>query len=88
MVDPPLNALCLFIQVAVKKEESAPEKEETRYKVDRERKQQIEAAIVRIMKSRNRLQHKVLVTEVGTPPKHLRMIILIPPILVLITLNV
>lgn len=76
-MDPPLKALSLLIQVAVKKEAPVPEKEETRYKVDQERKQQIEAAIVRIMKSRNRLQHKALVTEVRTRPTDLRMIILI-----------
>lgn len=76
-MDPPLKALHLLIQVAVKKEASVPEKEETRYKVEQERKQLIEAAIVRIMKSRNRLQHKALVAEVRTRLKELSTIILI-----------
>eukprot|EP00066_Takifugu_rubripes_P025487 XP_011614753.1 PREDICTED: cullin-3-like [Takifugu rubripes] len=50
--------------IAAKKEATVPEKKETSHRVDEERKHRIEAAIVRIMKSRNRLQHKVLVAEV------------------------
>ncbi|CAG07688.1 unnamed protein product [Tetraodon nigroviridis] len=48
-----------------KKEAAVPQKEgeKTRYRVDQERKLQIEAAIVRIMKSKNRLHHRALVTE-------------------------
>lgn len=57
---------CLFTQVAAKKEATVPEKKETSHRVDEERKHRIEAAIVRIMKSRNRLQHKVLVAEVAS----------------------
>ncbi|XP_076339950.1 cullin-3-A-like [Tachypleus tridentatus] len=52
------------IQAVVAKGESEPERRETRCKVDEDRKHEIEAAIVRIMKARKRLQHNVLVTEV------------------------
>lgn len=47
--------------VTAKQEESDPERRETRQKVDDDRKHEIEAAIVRIMKSRRKLQHNVLV---------------------------
>uniref|UniRef100_A0A8K9V173 Cullin 3a n=1 Tax=Oncorhynchus mykiss TaxID=8022 RepID=A0A8K9V173_ONCMY len=50
--------------VAAKQGESDPERKETRQKVDDDRKHEIEAAIVRIMKSRKRMQHNVLVAEV------------------------
>uniref|UniRef100_A0A8C1XZS6 Cullin 3a n=1 Tax=Cyprinus carpio TaxID=7962 RepID=A0A8C1XZS6_CYPCA len=40
------------------------ERKETRQKVDDDRKHEIEAAIVRIMKSRKKMQHNVLVAEV------------------------
>lgn len=50
--------------VAAKQGESDPERKETRQKVDDDRKHEIEAAIVRIMKSRKKMQHNVLVTEV------------------------
>lgn len=46
------------------KGESEPERRETRNKVDEDRKHEIEAAIVRIMKSRKRMAHNILVTEV------------------------
>ena len=46
------------------KGESEPERKETRSKVDEDRKHEIEAAIVRIMKARKRMQHNVLVAEV------------------------
>lgn len=46
------------------KGESDPERQETRVKVDDDRKHEIEAAIVRIMKSRKKMQHNLLVTEV------------------------
>ncbi|XP_022258160.1 cullin-3-A-like isoform X3 [Limulus polyphemus] len=52
------------IQAVAAKGESEPERKETRCKVDEDRKHEIEAAIVRIMKARKRLQHNVLVTEV------------------------
>mmetsp|Transcript_24773 Transcript_24773/g.34140 ORF Transcript_24773/g.34140 Transcript_24773/m.34140 type:complete len:740 (-) Transcript_24773:166-2385(-) len=44
--------------------ESEPEKIETRQKVEEDRKPQIEAAIVRIMKARRVLDHNNIVTEV------------------------
>ncbi|KAJ8271115.1 hypothetical protein GJAV_G00122920 [Gymnothorax javanicus] len=50
--------------VAAKQGESDPERKETRQKVDADRKHEIEAAIVRIMKSRKKMQHNVLVAEV------------------------
>lgn len=62
--------LCVFfIQVPVRKKRAVPEKE-TRHKVEEERKQKLEAAIVRIMKAKRMLPHKVLVSEVRTPPGH------------------
>ena len=54
----------MFVSVAAKGE-SEPERKETRGKVDEDRKHEIEAAIVRIMKARKRLQHNNLVAEVG-----------------------
>ena len=44
--------------------ESEPEKQDTRAKVDEDRKPQIEAAIVRIMKARKVLDHNSVITEV------------------------
>lgn len=52
------------IQSVAAKGESEPERNETRSKVDEDRKHEIEAAIVRVMKDRKRLQHNVLVAEV------------------------
>lgn len=54
--------------VAAKQGESDPERKETRQKVDDDRKHEIEAAIVRIMKSRKKMQHNVLVAEVSPHP--------------------
>lgn len=51
--------------MAAKQGESDPERKETRQKVDDDRKHEIEAAIVRIMKSRKKMQHNVLVAEVS-----------------------
>jgi len=51
------------IQMVVAKGESDPERKETRSKVDEDRKHEIEAAIVRIMKARKKMQHNVLITE-------------------------
>ncbi|XP_012281078.1 cullin-3 [Orussus abietinus] len=52
------------IQTVAAKGESEPERRETRNKVDEDRKHEIEAAIVRIMKARKRMPHNILVTEV------------------------
>lgn len=52
------------IQTVAAKGESEPERKETRSKVDEDRKHEIEAAIVRIMKARKTMQHNFLVTEV------------------------
>jgi len=43
--------------------ESEPDRNETRRKVDEDRKHEIEACIVRIMKSRKTLNHNQLVSE-------------------------
>ncbi|KAM9323145.1 cullin-3-B-like [Pholidichthys leucotaenia] len=50
--------------VAAKQEESDPGWKENRQKVDDDKKHEIEAAVVRIMKSRKKMQHSVLVAEV------------------------
>jgi cullin 3 len=50
--------------VSAKGGESEPERSATRAKVDDDRKHEIEAAIVRVMKSRQRLFHNELITEV------------------------
>lgn len=55
----------MHLTVAAKQGESDPERKETRQKVDDDRKHEIEAAIVRIMKSRKKMQHNVLVAEVS-----------------------
>jgi len=44
--------------------ESEPERVETRQKVDEDRKHQIEAAVVRVMKSRKTMEHSNLIAEV------------------------
>lgn len=52
------------IQSVANKGDTEPERIETRSKVDEDRKHEIEAAIVRIMKARKKLQHNILVAEV------------------------
>ena len=52
------------IQALAVKGESEPERKETRTKVDEDRKHEIEAAIVRIMKARKTMNHSALVAEV------------------------
>lgn len=59
------NSGVRLLLVAAKQGESDPERKETRQKVDDDRKHEIEAAIVRIMKSRKKMQHNVLVAEVS-----------------------
>jgi len=51
------------IQAVAAKGESEPERKETRSKVDEDRKHEIEAAIVRIMKARRRMTHNNLIAE-------------------------
>jgi len=51
-------------QASARQGEAEPERNETRKKVDEDRKHEIEACIVRIMKSRKQLNHNQLVTEV------------------------
>lgn len=48
------------IQTVAAKGESEPERRETRNKVDEDRKHEIEAAIVRIMKARKRMPVSIL----------------------------
>lgn len=60
-----LTTFAFIDLVAAKQGESDPERKETRQKVDDDRKHEIEAAIVRIMKSRKKMQHNVLVAEVS-----------------------
>jgi len=50
------------------KGESEPERRETRSKIDEDRKHEIEAAIVRIMKARKKLSFSNLVAEVSVHP--------------------
>jgi len=52
------------IQTVAAKGETEPERKETRTKVDEDRKHEIEAAIVRVMKSRKKMTHNTLVLEV------------------------
>ncbi|VDO79623.1 unnamed protein product [Heligmosomoides polygyrus] len=58
------------VQLVTFKGESEPEKKETRTKVEDDRKHEIEAAIVRVMKSRKVLDHNNLITEVTQQLKH------------------
>merc|ERR1719394_2435256 len=51
-------------QASARQGETEPERNETKRKVDEDRKHEIEACIVRIMKSRKQLNHVQLVTEV------------------------
>jgi len=50
--------------ITVSARETEPEAIETRQKVDEDRKHQIEAAIVRVMKSRKTMEHSLLIAEV------------------------
>eukprot|EP01117_Protostelium_nocturnum_P004480 TRINITY_DN1616_c0_g1_i1.p1 TRINITY_DN1616_c0_g1~~TRINITY_DN1616_c0_g1_i1.p1 ORF type:complete len:736 (-),score=230.04 TRINITY_DN1616_c0_g1_i1:109-2316(-) len=49
--------------LVVAQKETEPERSETREKVDEERRHQIEASIVRIMKSRKTMEHSNLISE-------------------------
>lgn len=62
-----LQTLCIYrvkIGTVTAQKESEPEKQETRQKVEEDRKPQIEAAIVRIMKARRNLDHNSIISEV------------------------
>lgn len=52
------------VQMVSVRSETEPERKETRSRVDDDRKHEIEAAIVRVMKARKKLLHNDLVTEV------------------------
>ncbi|CAH2066414.1 unnamed protein product [Thlaspi arvense] len=52
------------IGTVVAQKETEPEKQETRHRVEEDRKPQIEAAIVRIMKARRVLDHNNIIAEV------------------------
>ncbi|CAJ0609508.1 unnamed protein product [Cylicocyclus nassatus] len=52
------------VQLVTVKAETEPEKKQTRTEVEDDRKHEVEAAIVRVMKSRKSLTHNNLVTEV------------------------
>uniref|UniRef100_A0A1I8M276 Cullin family profile domain-containing protein n=1 Tax=Musca domestica TaxID=7370 RepID=A0A1I8M276_MUSDO len=57
------------IQTVAAKADTEPERKETRGKVDEDRKHEIEAAIVRIMKARKRIPHNLLVSDVTSQLK-------------------
>ena len=54
--------------VSAQKEDEG-EKRETRQKVDEDRKPQIEASIVRIMKMRKEMEHNALISEARDTPE-------------------
>ncbi|CCD74336.1 Cullin-3 [Caenorhabditis elegans] len=58
------------VQMVTGKVESEPEIRETRQKVEDDRKLEVEAAIVRIMKARKKLNHNNLVAEVTQQLRH------------------
>ncbi|XP_057530675.1 cullin-3A [Amaranthus tricolor] len=58
------KGLKVKIGTVVAQKESEPEKQETRQRVEEDRKPQIEAAIVRTMKSRKVLDHNNIIAEV------------------------
>ncbi|CAD6190013.1 unnamed protein product [Caenorhabditis auriculariae] len=58
------------VQTVSGKSETEPEIKETRGKVEEDRKLEVEAAIVRIMKARKRLDHNNLITEVTQQLRH------------------
>lgn len=58
------------IQMVSGRAEAEPERRETRSKIDEDRKHEVEAAIVRVMKARKKLVHNVLIAEVTQQLKH------------------
>ncbi|KAI8146282.1 Cullin [Fennellomyces sp. T-0311] len=59
------NLARIKIQTVANRVESEGERRQTQDKVDEERKHQIEAAIVRIMKDRKTMEHNLLIAEVS-----------------------
>ena len=57
------NLIKIKIPVATQKENKAVEKSEVSEKVDEDRRHMVEAAIVKIMKTRRRIDHNSLVGE-------------------------
>ncbi|VDN01726.1 unnamed protein product, partial [Onchocerca ochengi] len=51
------------IQMVSGRAEAEPERKETRSRIDEDRKHEVEAAVVRVMKARKKLLHNVLVAE-------------------------
>ncbi|CAI4229827.1 unnamed protein product [Auanema sp. JU1783] len=58
------------IQLVTSKSETEAERKETKNKIDEDRKLEVEAAIVRIMKARKKLVHNLLISEVIDQLKH------------------
>ncbi|VDD90715.1 unnamed protein product [Enterobius vermicularis] len=58
------------IQMVSGRADAEPERKETRTKVEEDRKHEVEAAIVRVMKARKNLMHNMLVSEVTQQLKH------------------
>ncbi|PAV89355.1 hypothetical protein WR25_05585 [Diploscapter pachys] len=58
------------IQMVQSRSENEPERKETRSKIDEDRKHEVDAAIVRIMKARKQIQHNNLIAEVTEQLKH------------------
>uniref|UniRef100_A0A915Q496 Cullin family profile domain-containing protein n=1 Tax=Setaria digitata TaxID=48799 RepID=A0A915Q496_9BILA len=58
------------IQMVSGRAEAEPERKETRSRIDEDRKHEVEAAVVRVMKARKKLLHNVLVAEVTQQLKH------------------
>lgn len=71
-VDIPFKPVLSTLLVAAKEGESDTDRKVMRQKVDADRGHEIEASIVRIMKSRKTIQHNILVAEVSNLPENLQ----------------
>lgn len=71
-VDIPFKPVLSTLLVAAKEGESDTDRKAMRQKVDADRGHEIEASIVRIMKSRMTIQHNILVAEVSNLPENLQ----------------